>query len=112
MSNNNITDHMDSINKIENTVNEIIGNGEGRVIPMNQISRLSLDSVKERTSLSRSSIYRKIAKKEFPIPCKDGARSMGVSTDSDRWKLTVISKIKHRNRNHQPNHSLDDVVYL
>jgi len=42
--------------------------------------------VKERTGLSRSSIYLKISQGLFPKPVSLGARAVGwISTEVDEW---------------------------
>lgn len=53
---------------------------------------LRLPAVKERTGLSRSTIYLRIAKGEFPAPVSLGGRAVGwVEEDVDNW---VIQKIE------------------
>lgn len=44
-----------------------------------EISILRLPTVKNRTGLSRSTIYSKIARGEFPQPISLGARAVGWS---------------------------------
>jgi len=47
---------------------------------------LRLPKVKERTGLSRSSIYLKISQGLFPKPVSLGARAVGwISTEVDEW---------------------------
>jgi prophage regulatory protein len=47
---------------------------------------LRLQSVKQRTGLSRSSIYLWIAKGQFPAPVSLGARAVGwVESEVDEW---------------------------
>ncbi|MBT4330582.1 MAG: AlpA family transcriptional regulator [Gammaproteobacteria bacterium] len=47
---------------------------------------LRLPKVKERTGLSRSSIYLKISQGLFPKPVSLGARAVGwISTEVDDW---------------------------
>lgn len=47
---------------------------------------LRLPIVKARTGLSRSSIYLKIAKNEFPKPISLGARSVGwLENEVEDW---------------------------
>ena len=47
---------------------------------------LRFPSVKERTGLSRSNIYRKIEADEFPKPISLGARAVGWSEISiNKW---------------------------
>ena len=50
---------------------------------------LRLPTVKCRTGLGRSTIYRLIAKNEFPRQVKLGERAVGWrETDIDRWTET------------------------
>ena len=47
---------------------------------------LRLPAVKERTGLSRSSVYEKIAARDFPKPIALGARAVGwLESDIDAW---------------------------
>ncbi|MBF0422163.1 MAG: AlpA family transcriptional regulator [Magnetococcales bacterium] len=47
---------------------------------------LRLPEVKTRTGLSRSTIYLKVSKQEFPAPIRLGARSIGwPETDIESW---------------------------
>ena len=47
---------------------------------------LRLPQVLERTGLSRSSLYEKIAAREFPAPVKIGARAVAwVSSEVAAW---------------------------
>jgi len=47
---------------------------------------LRLPKVKERTGLSRSSIYLKISQGSFPKPVSLGARAVGwISSEIDEW---------------------------
>ena len=47
---------------------------------------LRLPRVKERTGLSRSSIYLRISKGEFPAPISLGSRAVGwLEEDVDTW---------------------------
>ena len=52
---------------------------------MNDIKRLRLPHVIEKTGWRRSTIYKKIKDGEFPKPKKDGVISYWLSTDIDRW---------------------------
>lgn len=55
-----------------------------------------LTSVKARTSLSSSEIYRRIALGEFPAPLKIGTRaSAWSSAEIDEW---IASRIAARDR--------------
>ncbi len=50
------------------------------------LSILKLPSVKERTGLSRSAIYLKISKSDFPEPISLGSRSIGwVEHEITEW---------------------------
>ena len=52
-----------------------------------------LPSVKARTGLSRSEIYRRIAAKTFPVPVKLGERaSAWDSSEVDRWIADRIAE--------------------
>jgi prophage regulatory protein len=45
-----------------------------------------LSTVKARTGLSRSTLYRRIAEGRFPSPVSLGGRSVGwLNTDIDAW---------------------------
>jgi len=47
---------------------------------------LRLPAVKDRTGLSRSSVYEKIAAGDFPKPISLGARAVGwLESDIDAW---------------------------
>jgi prophage regulatory protein len=47
---------------------------------------LRLPRVKERTGLSRSTIYLRISKGEFPAPISLGSRAVGwLESDVDTW---------------------------
>lgn len=53
---------------------------------------LRLPEVKQRTGLSRSTIYLRIANNEFPAPISLGGRSVGwPETAIDEW---IVSKIE------------------
>ena len=55
-------------------------------ISENPISFLRLPRVKQRTGISRSSLYAKIQRGEFPAPVNLGARAVGwVESEVDRW---------------------------
>jgi prophage regulatory protein len=58
------------------------------MVPMSQnpTSFLRLPQVKQRTGLSRSSIYAKIALGEFPAPVNLGARAVAwIDAEIDQW---------------------------
>ena len=47
---------------------------------------LRLPAVKQRTGLSRSSIYLKISNEEFPAPISLGDRAVGwIDSEIDKW---------------------------
>ena len=53
---------------------------------------LRLTDVKQRTGLSRSTIYLRIANKAFPAPISLGGRAVGwLEQDIDEW---IIEKIE------------------
>ncbi len=51
---------------------------------------LPIAEVKKVVGLSGATIYRKIADGSFPRPCKQGTRSLWVSSEVDTWIATVI----------------------
>jgi prophage regulatory protein len=52
---------------------------------------LRLPAVKNRTGLSRSTIYDKVQKKQFPSPVKLGKRAVGwVESELDEWQRQLI----------------------
>ena len=52
---------------------------------------LRLPTVKEKTGLSRSTIYLRISKHEFPAPVSLGGRAVGwVETDINDWLAEKI----------------------
>lgn len=54
---------------------------------------LRLPQVKAHTGLSRSELYRRIAKGEFPAPVKIGARaSAWNSAEIERWKAERMAE--------------------
>ena len=54
---------------------------------------LRLPEVKQRTGLSRSSIYLRITNKEFPSPISLGGRSVGwLEDDIDEWIFARIEE--------------------
>ena len=58
---------------------------------------LRLPAVKERTGLSRSSIYLRMAHEEFPAPISLGARAVGwLEQDVENWlekKIAASRKV-------------------
>lgn len=47
---------------------------------------IRLKKVQERTSLSRTTIWRKVSSGDFPAPVSLGERSIGwISTEIDEW---------------------------
>jgi len=58
-----------------------------------QFVLLRLPEVKAHTGLSRSELYRRIAKGAFPAPVKIGARaSAWSSAEVERWKAERIAE--------------------
>jgi prophage regulatory protein len=56
------------------------------------VSIIKLPEVSNRTSLSRSTIYERIKKGEFPRPISLGERSIGfLSEEIDEW---IVSRIE------------------
>ncbi len=54
-------------------------------------SILRLPAVKTRTGLSRSTIYLRISKNEFPAPISLGGRAVGwVESDINNWLTEKI----------------------
>ena len=54
---------------------------------------LRLPAVKERTGLSRSSIYLRITNNEFPAPISLGGRAVGwLEEDIDKWLKKKIDE--------------------
>ena len=54
---------------------------------------LRLPEVKKRTGLSRSSIYLRITKNEFPASISLGGRAVGwLEQDIDEWIVTRIEE--------------------
>ena len=54
---------------------------------------LRLPEVKNRTGLSRSSIYLRMANDEFPSPISLGGRSVGwLEQDIDEWIIDRIEQ--------------------
>ncbi len=61
---------------------------------------LRLPVVKDRTGLSRSSIYEKIAARRFPKPISLGARAVGwLESDIEAW---IASRIPRATRSGSP----------
>lgn len=64
---------------------------------------LRLPAVKDRTGLSRSSVYEKIATGHFPKPISLGARAVGwLESDIDAW---IASRIRRATRSGSPEKS-------
>lgn len=61
---------------------------------MSKSSRIiRLEAVKERTGLSRSTIYAKIANNEFPKPVKITGKAVGwVETEIDQHNANKIAE--------------------
>lgn len=52
---------------------------------------LRLPAVKKKTGQSRSTIYEKVQRGEFPAPVKIGERAVGwVEAEVDSWVETLI----------------------
>lgn len=52
---------------------------------------LRLPAVKQKTGQSRSTIYEKVQRGEFPAPVKIGERAVGwVEAEVDSWLETLI----------------------
>ena len=66
-------------------IDQIIG-------PVSQLRVIRLPEVKQRTGLSRSSIYRLMSEASFPQSCKLGERIIAwVESDIDRWLAEKIA---------------------
>jgi prophage regulatory protein len=60
---------------------------------MKPLKILRLDSVMERTGLSRSSIYQKISEKKFPPQISLAANSVGwIESEVEAWIADRISE--------------------
>ena len=58
---------------------------------------LRLPAVKERTGLSRSSVYQKIGSGEFPKAIPLGARAVGwLESEIDAWIETKVAAARRR----------------
>jgi prophage regulatory protein len=59
---------------------------------------LRLPGVKGKTGLSRSSIYEKVQRNEFPAPVKIGERAVGwIETEIDAWvKARIVERDEDR----------------
>ncbi|MDA9556995.1 AlpA family transcriptional regulator [Vibrio sp.] len=56
---------------------------------------LKLNQVIEKTSLSRSSIYRKMDSKEFPLAINLGGRAIAwLESDIEEWMYDKIESIQ------------------
>jgi prophage regulatory protein len=65
---------------------------QGSAVPQNQIRFLRLAEVKKRTSLSKSAIYEKIAKHEFPRPVSLSRQSVAwVELEVEDWMKQRLS---------------------
>ena len=61
------------------------------------ITILRLPAVKERTALSRSTIYLRIANNEFPAPISLGGRAVGwLEEDINNWLEQKIEASRNR----------------
>lgn len=62
------------------------------IAPVSPLRVIRLPEVKQRTGLSRSSIYRLMAEASFPQSCKLGERIIGwVEADIERWLAEKIA---------------------
>jgi prophage regulatory protein len=53
---------------------------------------LRFKAVVQKTGMSKSDIYGRIRRKEFPMPVQLGPRSVGfVETEVNRWLSTLIA---------------------
>ena len=58
---------------------------------------LRLPQVKERVGLSRSTIYLRISKGEFPAPISLGGRAVGwLESDVNQWLVQKVESSKER----------------
>lgn len=55
---------------------------------MNEIKRLRMPQIIEKTGWKRPTIYKKIKHGEFPKPKKDGRTSYWLATDIDEWIIS------------------------
>ena len=53
---------------------------------------LPIAEVRKIVGLSSATIYRKMADGSFPLPCKQGMRSLWVSSEIDAWVAGVIAE--------------------
>lgn len=61
------------------------------------ITILRLPAVKERTALSRSTIYLRIANNEFPAPISLGGRAVGwLEEDINNWLEQKVEASRKR----------------
>ena len=59
---------------------------------------LRLPKVTEKTGLAKSTIYKKIAAREFPVPISLGAKAVGwLQSDVDKWIEGQIAKSANDN---------------
>lgn len=62
------------------------------IAPVLPLRVIRLPEVRQRTGLSRSSIYRLMAEANFPQSCKLGERIIAwVEADIDRWLAEKIA---------------------
>ena len=67
----------------------MFNNALGAINMTNSILRLP--AVKDRTGLSRSTIYLRISKNEFPAPISLGGRAVGwLEEDIEKWLAEKI----------------------
>lgn len=60
---------------------------------MSEIEFWRLDTVKQKTGLSKSEIYRRVAERLFPAPRKypGTAKSLRLSTEVNQWQRDLLS---------------------
>jgi prophage regulatory protein len=62
---------------------------------------LRLPAVKERTGLSRSTIYLRVAQGQFPAPVSLGARAVGwIASEVDAWLAQKITESREARNYH------------
>ena len=62
------------------------------IAPVSPLRVIRLPEVKQRTGLSRSSIYRLMAEASFPQSCKLGERIIAwVEADIEKWLAEKIA---------------------
>jgi predicted DNA-binding transcriptional regulator AlpA len=62
---------------------------------MTELRLLPLKEVRLKVGLSGATIYRKMAEGSFPKPCKQGSRSLWVSSELNAWIASAIEERDH-----------------